>query len=95
VQAGDRRRPAPGKVCGMPIEITFCRLCSRSRPAFLAAVRQLAAEHPNDLIIVELECMAACDDVPAVMIETDYYPQVTPNELIARVHAQIGKRVPS
>jgi NADH:ubiquinone oxidoreductase subunit E len=39
--------------------------------------------------------MAACDDVPAVMIETDYYPQVTPNELIARVHAQIGKRVPS
>jgi len=73
----------------MPIQITCCRLCSRSRPAFLAALRQLAAEYPADLLVVELECMAACDDVPAVMIETDYVPQVTPTELIARVRMRI------
>ncbi len=86
---------APGKVCDMPIEITLCRLCSRSRPAFLAALRQLAADYPDDLLIVELECMAACDDVPAVMIETDYFPQITPNELIAQIRAKVADQVQS
>jgi hypothetical protein len=73
----------------MPIQITFCRLCSRSRPAFLAAIHELLAHYPNDLIIVELDCMAACDDVPAVMIESDYFPQVTPHELIAQIRSQV------
>jgi NADH:ubiquinone oxidoreductase subunit E len=77
----------------MPIQLTLCRLCSRSRPAFLAALRQLAADYPDDLIVVELECMAACDDVPAVMIETDYFPQVTPDELMDRIRARVGAAV--
>jgi hypothetical protein len=33
--------------------------------------------------------MAACDDVPAIMIETDYYPRVPPCELIRLVESRI------
>jgi NADH:ubiquinone oxidoreductase subunit E len=39
--------------------------------------------------------MAACDDVPAVMIDTDYVPQVTPTELIARIRACVRDGIPS
>lgn len=74
----------------MPLQMTMCRLCTRSRPEFLCAVAQLAADFPEALEIVELECMAACDDVPAVMIETDYYPQVVPCELQAIVRRELA-----
>jgi NADH:ubiquinone oxidoreductase subunit E len=63
----------------------MCRLCTRSRPELLCAINQLAASYPNQIEIVELECMAACDDVPAVMIETNYYAHVAPQDLISRV----------
>ncbi|MFV9504975.1 MAG: NAD(P)H-dependent oxidoreductase subunit E [Oscillochloridaceae bacterium umkhey_bin13] len=65
----------------MPIQLTMCRLCTRSRPEFRRAVDRLLATFPEELYLEELECMAACDDVPAVMIETDYYPQVSSNDL--------------
>ena len=39
------------------------------------------AEHEGEIILIELECMAACDDVPAVMLDYDYHPQVSPVEL--------------
>jgi NADH:ubiquinone oxidoreductase subunit E len=51
------------------------------------SIAQLRAEFP-ELAVVELDCMAACDEVPAVMIEYDFYPQVTPHELIQRVRAE-------
>jgi NADH:ubiquinone oxidoreductase subunit E len=69
----------------MSLQLTMCRLCTRSRPEFLRAVNQIAAAYPHDLLIVELECMAACDDVPAIMLETDYYPQISPQSLMALV----------
>ncbi|MEI7768837.1 MAG: NAD(P)H-dependent oxidoreductase subunit E [Chloroflexales bacterium] len=69
----------------MPLQLTMCRLCTRSRPDLLRAINQLATSYPNDLNIVELECMAACDDVPAIMIETNYYAHVAPQDLINRV----------
>jgi hypothetical protein len=65
----------------MPVQLTICRLCIGSRPDVLSAVAELAASFPDELLVVELECMAACDDVPAVMLETDYFPQVTPCRL--------------
>jgi NADH:ubiquinone oxidoreductase subunit E len=68
----------------------MCRLCTRSRPEFVCAVAQLAADFPEALQIVELECMAACDDVPAVMLETDYYPQIAPRELQELVRREIA-----
>lgn len=66
----------------MPIQLTMCRLCTGSRPEFERAVNQLIAENPEAIDLVELECMAACDDVPAVMVETDYYAQVIPQDLL-------------
>jgi NADH:ubiquinone oxidoreductase subunit E len=69
----------------MSIQLTMCRLCIKSRPEFVCAIAQLLATYPNDIEIVELECMAACDDVPAVMVETDYYPQVVPQDLLRLV----------
>jgi NADH:ubiquinone oxidoreductase subunit E len=74
----------------MPVQLTICRLCIGSRPNVLAAVAQLAARYPNDLLVVELDCMAACDDVPAVMLETDYFPQMTPCHLEHVVRERIG-----
>ncbi len=64
----------------MPLDLIFCRQCARSRPTFLATLKRLAATHPQDIRLVELDCMAACDDVPAAMIETDYFPRVNPRE---------------
>lgn len=69
----------------MPVQLTICRLCIRSRPAVFNTVMQLAEAFPEELLVVELECMAACDDVPAVMVETDYFPQVSPCRLDAIV----------
>ncbi|NTU81757.1 MAG: hypothetical protein HGA45_20660 [Chloroflexales bacterium] len=77
----------------MSVQLTLCRLCARSRPEFLRALAKLTATYPNDLIIEELECIAACDDVPAIMLETSYYPQVSPGELIALVHQRLGEPV--
>lgn len=72
----------------------MCRFCARSRPEFCNTVARLASAHPEELLVVELECMAACDDVPAVMIETDYFPQVHPCELelevLQRLRAAAG-----
>jgi len=71
----------------MPIQLTICSLCTCSRPEIMHSIAQLRAEFP-ELAVVELDCMAACDEVPAVMIEYDFYPQVTPHELIQRVRAE-------
>ncbi|NTW00357.1 MAG: hypothetical protein HGA19_03510 [Oscillochloris sp.] len=73
----------------MPLQLTMCRLCARSRPDFLRAVAQLVASYPGEIEVIELECMAACEDVPAVMIETDYHPQVAPQELIRLVRKSL------
>jgi NADH:ubiquinone oxidoreductase subunit E len=78
----------------MPIQLTMCRLCTRSRPDFLRTVAKLVKEHPDDLFVVELDCMAACDDVPAIMVEYDYHPQVTPQELTAAVHTALSTSMP-
>jgi hypothetical protein len=74
----------------MPVQLTICRLCIGSRPDVLNAVSRLAADHPDEVVVVELDCMAACDDVPAVMVETDYFPRVSPCELRYVVGERIG-----
>jgi hypothetical protein len=74
----------------MPVQLTICRLCIRSRPDVFNTVLRLAEAFPERLIVVELECMAACDDVPAVMIETDYFPQVAPCHLDALVRERVA-----
>jgi len=73
----------------MPLQLTLCRLCARSRPDFLRTITQLATEYAGKIEIVELDCMAACDDVPAVMVATDYYSQVMPQDLVRIVREHL------
>ncbi|NTV62074.1 MAG: hypothetical protein HGA65_00865 [Oscillochloris sp.] len=77
----------------MPLQLTLCRLCARSRPDFLRAIAQLATEYPGKIEIIELDCMAACDDVPAVMVETDYFSQVIPQDLLRMIRDRLREDV--
>ncbi|NJN17266.1 MAG: hypothetical protein HC822_13810 [Oscillochloris sp.] len=74
----------------MPLDLMTCRLCTRSRPEFRQAIDQLANRYQGQLAVIELDCMAACDDVPAVMIETDYYAKVAPCALIALIDEMLA-----
>ncbi len=65
----------------MTVRLTMCSFCTLSRPEFLQAVAQITAEYQDEIVVIELECMAACDDVPAVMLDYEYHPQVRPSEL--------------
>ena len=73
----------------MPIQLMLCSLCTQSRPDFLRTLARLIAEYPHELCVVELECMAACDDVPAIMLETDYHPQLSAADLCMLVRERI------
>lgn len=73
--------PEPGKNDRMPLQLTMCSRCSRNRPEFLRTVAQLAATYRDRLMVVEVECMAACDEGPAVMLDYDYHSHVTPADL--------------
>lgn len=81
--------PTPGKAAIMPLHLTICRVCTRNRPEMLRAVNQLATSYPKEIEIIELDCMAACDDIPAIMIETSYYAHVAPQELINRIREML------
>jgi NADH:ubiquinone oxidoreductase subunit E len=78
----------------MPVTLTICRLCARSRPEFLETIAGLLAAHPGELVVQELECMAACDDVPAIMVETDYLPQARPSDLICAIERHLSVAAP-
>ncbi|MCU0495066.1 MAG: hypothetical protein MUD01_26050 [Chloroflexaceae bacterium] len=67
------------------LRLTLCGLCTQSRPEITYTVNRLLKEYPDELKVVALDCIAACDDVPAVMIEMDYLPRVTPQELYTAV----------
>lgn len=71
------------------LELTLCKFCARSRPDFLRALAQLQAAYPHDIVVEELDCMAACDDVPAIMVDTEFYPRCTPRELINAVQRRL------
>ncbi len=61
----------------MSLLLTYCENCMRSMPAFLQAIHDLQTEYPDDLCVVELGCMAACDVAPAVVLEDSYMPHTT------------------
>lgn len=73
----------------MPLQLMMCRYCARSRPDVYTMITRLARAHPSELEVIELECMAACDDVPAVMIDTDYFPRIHATELEHEVLARL------
>jgi len=55
----------------------------------MQTIHDLQCEYPDELFIVELNCMAACEDVPAMLIESEYLPRITPETLYERVRAQL------
>jgi hypothetical protein len=53
-------------------------------------VSQLIGAYAHELVIVELECMAACDDMPALMLDAEYFPEITAEELERAVCERLG-----
>ena len=70
----------------MILNLVYCKNCA-SCP-FLNMVDKLEHEYPGDLQVTELDCIAACDTPPSVILEYDFYPNITPDELYRRVHEQ-------
>lgn len=73
----------------MSLELTLCRRCTGRRPDFRTAVTRLCARYGPALELTELDCMAACDDEPAVMLGFEYHPRLSAEELEARVAAEL------
>jgi hypothetical protein len=74
----------------MALYVTLCRTCTRSRPELSRMVSQLIGAYAHELVIVELECMAACDDMPALMLDAEYFPEITAEELERAVCERLG-----
>ena len=74
----------------MALQLIICSSCIRSQPDMQHAIEELQAELGDQLDITRLDCMAACDDVPAVMIEYAYCPRLSPSGLRRRVIDAIG-----
>lgn len=73
----------------MSLTVTFCTLCTAQYYPLMQTLHNLQCEYPDELFIVELNCMAACEDVPAMLIESEYLPRITPETLYERVRAQL------
>jgi NADH:ubiquinone oxidoreductase subunit E len=69
----------------MAVRLTLCAFCTQSRPEISRTIERLQCHYADDVNVVALRCMAACDDVPAVMIDYDYFPRITPQELWQRI----------
>jgi hypothetical protein len=85
-------RPGEAQGNAVTLYLTYCETCTQNTPDFLATVHQLQREHPDELCVVELSCMAACDSAPAVMIEEeaedafDYVPRISPDQLYCQIN---------
>ncbi len=73
----------------MTLTLTYCVLCLHEHPALIAFLQDLLQNHADQLCVVELNCMAACDDNPAMIIGVDYIPRITLTELEGRVQAHL------
>jgi hypothetical protein len=74
----------------MTLRLTYCVLCLQGHPPLIAFLHNLLHRHADQVYVVELKCMAACDDNPAVIIGVDYIPRITLRELEGRVQAHLG-----
>jgi len=68
----------------MSVKLTCCRKCAANQPAIQDTIEQLQQEYPEDLRVVQVKCMAACRHAPSIMVDYDFYPNVTPQELYER-----------
>lgn len=82
---------SPRKRTSVALQLIICSSCLASQPDMQHAIEELQAELGNQLDITRLDCMAACDDVPAVMIEHAYCPRLSPHSLRRRILDAIDK----
>ncbi len=73
----------------MKLQLVYCSFCALHNRDFIEVLERLQQRYPHDLSVVELTCMAACDDSPAVLINDQYYPGITPEELLKLVQSRL------
>ncbi len=76
----------------MPVRLTYCQQCARFHRELQRTIARLQRTYPNDLRVVAVECMAACDEPSVAMIEHDFLTQVDPADLERRVIAAIERQ---
>ncbi len=54
-------------------------------------LNQLKQEYPDDLRMVPLECMAACDEAPVAMVEYDFFSRIVPKEFYDYVKSRLAE----
>jgi NADH:ubiquinone oxidoreductase subunit E len=73
----------------VPLYITFCLTCTENNHAFLKAIEILKDTYRDNLCVITLDCMAACDYETSVMLEDDYYRSITPHDLCQQVYERL------
>ncbi len=79
----------------MPLRISYCGQCANFAPEFKRTLTRLQQEYPQQLRVVELECMAACQNGPVAMIEYDYYERIAPERFYELVTARLQQQAES
>ncbi|NJK79240.1 MAG: hypothetical protein HC893_09240 [Chloroflexaceae bacterium] len=74
----------------MTVQLVFCSNCACLESAFCAMLRQMQQTYPDQIGVVELDCMAACDMAPAVLIDGAYYPGISPADLQTQIEQRVG-----
>lgn len=78
----------------MSVRLTCCKKCRLNNPEISDAIEKLEHDNPDDLRVVEVKCMAACRQAPAIMVEYDFYPNVTSEELCEVVLSKLTTDTP-
>lgn len=79
----------------MSLRLTCCGKCGARFCNVKQTIEQLQEEHPDDLRVVEVACMAACREAPAIMLDYDFYPHVTPETLYDEVCSRLTTDTPT
>jgi NADH:ubiquinone oxidoreductase subunit E len=54
-------------------------------------LNKLKQEYPNELRMVPLECMAACDEAPVAMVEYDFFSRIVPQDFYEYVKTKLAE----
>lgn len=76
----------------MPLSLTLCAQCTGRNPDFNCVIARLRREYAENLQVVELNCIAACEDGPSVMLEYDYFGHITADELYRLVQEHFARQ---
>lgn len=79
----------------MPLYLTYCQQCMQASPELMAFIERVRCDYPDELCVIEAECLAACQSGPTVMLEGDepvfdYCPDVSPQELLERLEKYLS-----